>query len=188
MFQTTLQFSSAYHPQTDGQTKVVNRMLGSMLRCLVSSRPKQWMVLLLKPNFLTTVCKTDPLVYPLLLLYIPSLPPSPLTSIFLPLVPRDNANQTATTFTDIHRQVIQSLESANAKYKQDADQYWQVKVFDVGDLVMVFLCRERFPGGTYHKLQNKKIGHFPILRRLNDKAYVDNLPPAFQNSHTFVFT
>ena len=38
---TKLSFSSAYHPQTDGQTKVVNRSLGNILRILVYENPKQ---------------------------------------------------------------------------------------------------------------------------------------------------
>lgn len=31
---TNLSFGSTYHPKTDGQTKVVNRVLGNLLRCL----------------------------------------------------------------------------------------------------------------------------------------------------------
>ena len=37
-----LTFSSAYHPQTDGQTEVVNRSLGNILRSLPSEQPRQW--------------------------------------------------------------------------------------------------------------------------------------------------
>lgn len=41
-FDTKLQFSSAYHPQTDSQTEVVNYTLGTMLRSLADDKPKQW--------------------------------------------------------------------------------------------------------------------------------------------------
>jgi hypothetical protein len=39
---TSLSFSSSYHPQMDGQTKVVNRSLGDLLRRLVNEHHIQW--------------------------------------------------------------------------------------------------------------------------------------------------
>ena len=34
--------SSSYHPQTDGQTEVVNKKLEEMLRCFVDEQKKNW--------------------------------------------------------------------------------------------------------------------------------------------------
>ena len=39
---TKLKFSTAFHPQTNGQTKVVNHSLGNLLRCLVSEANRNW--------------------------------------------------------------------------------------------------------------------------------------------------
>jgi hypothetical protein len=39
---TNLAFSSAYHPQTDGQIEVVNKILGDLLRSLVTEHHSSW--------------------------------------------------------------------------------------------------------------------------------------------------
>ena len=43
---TTLQHSSAYHPQTDGQSEVVNRGLEQYLRAFTQEKPTTWFNLL----------------------------------------------------------------------------------------------------------------------------------------------
>ena len=42
MVKTLLDFSSAYHPQTNGHTEVVNRSFGDLLRCLTGEHVKSW--------------------------------------------------------------------------------------------------------------------------------------------------
>lgn len=39
---TTLKMSSSYHPQTDGQTEIVNKCIEQYLRCFVSDETHQW--------------------------------------------------------------------------------------------------------------------------------------------------
>jgi hypothetical protein len=41
-FDTQLHFSSTYHPQTDGQTKIVNQILEDMLRACALQYGRSW--------------------------------------------------------------------------------------------------------------------------------------------------
>lgn len=39
---TTLQYSTGYHPQTDGQSERLIQCLGSYLRCMCADNPHSW--------------------------------------------------------------------------------------------------------------------------------------------------
>ncbi|KAL9998370.1 putative nucleotidyltransferase, Ribonuclease H [Helianthus debilis subsp. tardiflorus] len=48
---TTLKFSTSSHPQTDGQTEVTNRTIGTLLRTLIKTNLKKWDELLPQAEF-----------------------------------------------------------------------------------------------------------------------------------------
>ena len=50
-FGTELSFSSSYHPQTNGQTDMVNRSLGDLLRSFVIEHHSQWDQIIAQEEF-----------------------------------------------------------------------------------------------------------------------------------------
>ena len=63
---TELHMSSSYHPESDGQTKVINRCLETYLHCFALEQPCQWFTWIHGQNFGITPVSTHPLAPPLL--------------------------------------------------------------------------------------------------------------------------
>lgn len=86
----------------------------------------------------------------------------------------------------LHEEVKHKLEQSNKKYKDNANRSRRDKTFEVGDEVMVYLKKGRFPVGTYSKLKMKKFGSCKILRRFDSgNAHEVELPDDMDISPIF---
>ncbi|KAE8730445.1 ABC transporter G family member 6 [Hibiscus syriacus] len=157
---THLNFSSAYHPQTDGQTEVVNRSLGNLLR--------------------TTGLSPFEIVYGQNPSGVLDLAPIPRIGRFSP-----KADEMAKYLRGIHEQVKQTIHESNTKYKTRVDNHRRQVLFDVGDFVWAVLTRDRFPVGEYNKLKDRKIGPCEVVQKINDNAYRLRLPSHLKTSDVF---
>jgi len=184
---TKLKFSSAFHPQTDGQTEAVNHSLGNLLRCLVTDHSTSWDLLLPHAEFAfnSSVNKSTGLSPFEVVTGVK--PKVPIDIIPLPSPPRSSeaATDFLTHLQDIHMEVRRKLTLSAESYKRAADIHKHHVEFQEGDLVMIRIRPERFAKGTYHKLHHRSAGPFKILKRLGSNAYHIELPSPLQLSPIF---
>jgi hypothetical protein len=144
---TKLLFSTACHPQTDGQTEVVNRTLSSLLRAVIKKNLKTWEDCLPHVEFaynrsIHSATKFSPfeIVYGF-------NPLSPLDLTPLPLSERVNLDgKKKTEFVKmIHEKARLNIERRTQQYVHQANKGRKKVVFEPGDWVWLHLRKERFP-------------------------------------------
>jgi hypothetical protein len=166
---------------------VVNINLGDLLRSLVTEHHSQWDNILPQAEFAYNNSVNR------------SIGQSPFQIVY-GMQPRGiselrDSEQTATrsasaeefreAMKELHSQVREGLLNSSQEYKRRADQHRRQLQFEVGDLVLAHLRKERFPGGTYNKLKMKKIGPCRVLKRFGANAYEIELPDGIGISRIF---
>ena len=184
---TKLLFSTTCHPQTDGQTEVVNRTLGTMLRAILKKNLKMWEECLPHVEFAyNRATHSTTKVSPFQVVYGFN-PRAPIDILPLPTSERihSEAKERAEFILKIHETTKQNIEKMTEKYRVAGSKGKKELKLEPGDLVWLHLRKERFPDLRKSKLMPRADGPFKILEKINDNAYKLELPPEFGVSPTF---
>lgn len=144
---TSLDMSTAYHPQTDGQIEVTNRALGDFLCCLVGDNIKSWDSKLCKAEFANNHVVNRTLGNSPFKVIYGTVPHCPLDLTVLPDKSRHHGEDVdfICELENIHCSAKEQMEHSTAKYKEAADVKRGEVIFKVGDLVWVYLTKDRMP-------------------------------------------
>jgi len=179
--------STAYHPQTDGQTEVVNRCLEGYLRCMTFDKPKEWpQWLSLAEWWYNTTFHTSINLTPYEVVYGQKPPPLLPYMAFeskLDLVDRSLQAREATL-----RSLKSHLARAQNRMKTQADKGRTEREYAVGDWVYMKLqpyIQVSLKAHTFQKLAAKFFGPFQIIAKVGSVAYTLDLPPNAKVHPTF---
>jgi hypothetical protein len=187
---TKLLFSTTCHPQTVGQTEVVNRTLSTILRDVLKKNIKMWEECLPHVEFAyNRSLHSSTKMYPFEIVH-GLLPRAPID--LMPLQSSEKLNFDAKQRTELmlkmHKTTKENIERNNAKYKSSGDKGRKLLNFDPGDLGWLHLRKERFLNLRKSKLMPRADGLFKVLKKINENAYKLDLPTDFGVSPTFNIT
>ena len=177
IFGTSLNLSTAYHPQTDGQTERVNQILEQYLRCTISYQQDDWVDFLPLAEFAyNNATHTSTQVSP----FFANYGFHPRFSISIPANSvNPSAESRARTLQEVHRDLSLELRISNDRYKAQANRLRSATpAFAVGDMVWL-LRRHIATTRPCSKLDYKKLGPFRIIQRVNPVAFRLELPQHF---------
>lgn len=173
---TQLAMSTAYHPQTDGQTERANRTIEDMLRGFVGPRQEDWCKYLSMIEFAYNNSLQASTVHTPFFLNHGRHPLTPLSSA----VPRRSLNPAVSEWVEALQSALgnakSNLSSAQQRQKAHADKHRRDHSFQVGDQVLLAARKNQLPPGLSSKLSAKYYGPFPIIAAVGDHAFRLELP------------
>ena len=179
----TVKLSSAFHPETDGQTERVNSVLEQDLRCFVSHQQTDWHSRLAEAEFsfnnsVHSASKMTP--FHVDQGHHPKFDFEPCGP---PQVPA--ASERAKQIRELQLLLTAELHRAQAAYKRQADKKPRPEpAFRVGDQVWL-IRRHVKTTRAKNKLDHLRLGPFPIVERLSRVAFRLQLPPSMHIHNVF---
>ncbi|TYK05651.1 Retrotransposable element Tf2 [Cucumis melo var. makuwa] len=176
---TSLKRSTAFHPQTDGQTERVNRCLETYLRCFCNEQPTKWhkcipWAELWYNTTFHALAKTTPfqVVY--------GRPPPPLVR-YGDIKSNNNSVEQLLKERDLVISALkENLIMTQNRMKKQADLHRRELKFKVGDEVYLKLRPYRQRSLARKRCENlapKFYGAYRIVEEIGEVAYRLNLPP-----------
>ncbi|KAK1664391.1 hypothetical protein QYE76_052550 [Lolium multiflorum] len=187
-FNVKLLFSSSSHPQTDGQTEVVNRSLSTLLRVLVKKNLKAWEDCIPHAEFAYNRAKHSTTSRSPFMVVYGFEPPTAIDLLPLPLHEQVNMDidKRAQYMKKLHEDTRATIEQQVLRQATRLNLKKKARIFNEGDLVWIHLRKDRFPQERNSKLKPRGDGPFKVLKRINDNAYVVDIPTSkYLVSNTF---
>jgi len=170
--------SSAYHPQTDGQTERLNQSLEAFLRCTIHSCPKQWSKWISVAEFwYNTTTHTALGKSPFEVLY--GYSPRQLGIANLQLCSVPDLEQWLKERELLSQLIKQQLIRGQQRMKAQADKNRTEREFEEGESVFLKLqpyVQSSIASRNHQKLSFRFYGPFKILQRVGKVAYKLDLP------------